>query len=237
MFLWFFRYGTIVFFSIGTVLMGVLTVVQRKKYGLNPWQCIVFTLLLAAVGMAGVRLLAIAEHWEDLLEGDPAGGMSFFGAVFLVPLLMPLLCRPLRLRRLQTLDLCAPCVAGIVGVMRINCWFNDCCGGRMIEYMGENYTPPTQIIDGTWDFLLMGLLLYLNFNGKREGASYPVFMIGYGVMRFLVEFLRDTEKNWLCLSHGQWFSLIAIAIGVLSIHRMGLWVGNRMPEPEDKENA
>lgn len=221
--LWFFRYGTIVFFSAGTVLMGVLTVVQRKRYHLKFWQCMVFTLLLAAVGMAGVRLLAILEHWEDLLEGDPAGGMSFFGAVYLVPLLMPLLCRPLSLRWRQTLDICAPCVAGMVGVMRICCWFSGCCGGRMIEYMGESFQPPTQIIDGAWDFFLMGLLLYLNLDGKREGAAYPAFMISYGVMRFLVEFLRDTEKNWLYLSNGQWFSLIAIVIGVLSIHKLGLW--------------
>ena len=93
----------------------------------------------------------------------------------------------------------------------------------MIEYMGESFQPPTQIIDGAWDFFLMGLLLYLNLDGKREGAAYPAFMIGYGVMRFLVEFLRDTEKNWLYLSNGQWFSLIAIVIGVLSIHKLGLW--------------
>ncbi|MDY5943520.1 MAG: prolipoprotein diacylglyceryl transferase [Oscillospiraceae bacterium] len=234
--MWFYRYGTITFFSIGTVLMGVLAVVQRKKYGLKPWQCVVFTLLLSAVGMAGVRLLAIVERWKDLLEGYTPGGMSFFGAVFLVPLLMPLLCRPFRLRRLQTLDLCAPCVAGIVSVMRINCWFTECCGGRTFEYMGRSFTPPTQIIDGTWDFLLMGLLLYLNLNGKREGASYPIFLVGYGVMRFLVEFLRETEKDWLYLSHGQWFSLLAIAIGALSIHRMGLWP-RKMPVPKDKENA
>lgn len=218
----FWKYGVIVFFSLGTVLMGALMVVQKKLYGLKGRQCVVLTLLLAAVGMTGVRLLAILEHWQELLQGMPAGGMSFFGSVFLVPLVMPLFGRLFRLRPRQTLDICAPCVAGIVGVMRVNCRLTGCCGGRLIEYMGRTIVVPTQIIDGAWDFLLMGVLLYWNLKQKKEGAAYPLFLVGYGVMRFFVEFFRDTEKDWLYLSHGQWFSLIAVGIGLYSMYKLGL---------------
>ena len=39
---------------------------------------------------------------------------------------------------------------------------------------------------------------------------YPVFLGSYGVIRFAVEFLRDTEKNLAGLSAGQIWSLVAI---------------------------
>ena len=33
--------------------------------------------------------------------------------------------------------------------------------------------------------------------------------------RFVIEFLRDTPKDWLKLSHGQWFSIIAVIAGIV----------------------
>lgn len=211
--------STAFFFCLGTVLMGILMFVQRKLYGLQVWKTLLLTLILAAVGLAGVRLLAIAEHWDELLNGYISGGMSFFGSVLLVPLLMPLAGLFFKLRPRQTMDLCAPCVAGIVGVMRINCWISGCCGGFRFIIHGKSFVPPTQIIDGGWDFLLMGFLLWFNLKRKREGIAYPLFLVGYGFMRFFVEFLRDTEKDWLGFSHGQVFSVIALVIGTILILR------------------
>ena len=108
------EHTTITFFTLGTILMLVLNLIRRRQYGLKGWQAFAFTALLAAVGMAGVRLLAILEHLDSLLDGYIAGGMSFFGSVFLVPLLMPLFGKLFGLRRGQTMDLCAPCGAGIL---------------------------------------------------------------------------------------------------------------------------
>lgn len=55
---------------------------------------------------------------------------------------------------------------------------------------------------------------------RNEGQLYPMFMIAYGGLRFVVEFFRDTPKDWLYLGHGQWFGLIAILLGVLWIRRI-----------------
>ena len=47
-------------------------------------------------------------------------------------------------------------------------------------------------------------------------------MLTYGVLRFFVEFLRDTPKDWVTLSHGQWFSLAAIIISAGIFVRKGV---------------
>ena len=62
-------------------------------------------------------------------------------------------------------------------------------------------------------------ILYFLLNCKKAkvvtGIGYPWFLILYGVMRFVIEFLRDTSKNVLLLSRGQWFSVCSIMIGVI----------------------
>ncbi len=195
--------------------MLVLNLIRRKKYGLKGWQALVFTILLAAVGMTGVRLLAILEHFDALLQGQIAGGMSFFGSVLLVPILMPLFGRIFGLRIGQTMDLCAPCVAGIVGVMRIACYLVGCCGAACLVIHGEEVYPPVQLMECAWDLMLMCLLMIPGLPFMREGRGYPLFLVGYGFARFLLEFLRDTEKDWFGLSHGQVFSLLAIAAAII----------------------
>lgn len=49
---------------------------------------------------------------------------------------------------------------------------------------------------------------------KQKGMIYPVYLIGYGVTRFILTFLRY-PKPWLGpLPPGAFWSLIAIAAGL-----------------------
>ncbi len=223
----------ITFILIGTVLMAVLMMIQRRLYRLRVWQALLFTVLLTAVGVAGVRLLAILEGWRNLLAGNLPGGMSLFGAIFLIPILMPFVGFMFRLRAGQTLDLCAPCVAGMFGVMRINCWITGCCGGRVVHYMGRDFVPPVQLIDGGWNFYLMIVLMIFNMKRQKEGIAYAMLMTGYSVMRFIIEFYRDTEKTWFHMSHGQVFSLFCIVIGLIFIIRSGYRFDRPMLDPAE----
>ena len=47
---------------------------------------------------------------------------------------------------------------------------------------------------------------------KAEGKLYAVFLAGYGILRFFVEFLRDTPKGLLGLGDGQWLAILAVLI-------------------------
>ena len=211
--IWMMKYTFAGFFVVGMIVMGVLVFLRRKQYEMPVWKVLVFDLLLSAVGIAGVRLLAIIEHFDALIQGAVAGGMSFFGAVLLVPLLLPLLTRPLGLGFADTNDLSAPCVAGMVGCERINCFLSGCCGGRVIHLSGLEFTPRTQLIELVLDFATMiFLMLWLRKDPeRRKGSGYPMFLLCYCTYRFLLEFIRDTEKNWIGMSHGQVFALIGLA--------------------------
>lgn len=195
---------------LGTLGMFFCVNNRRELFSLSRWQCGAFTALLTTVGVAGAMLLY-------MLESGSFGGVSFFGSVFLIPLVMPVVGLLLRLQAGQTLDICGPCVAIMIGCMRFNCFLSGCCGGWEMCIGSICFNWPTQAIDSITDFSILFWLLRLEAKGKARGALYPLFMLSYSIMRFFVEFLRDTPKDWMFLSHGQWFALTAILLGTVWI--------------------
>lgn len=197
---------------IGTAGMFACAAAKRTRYTMSVWQCALFTWLLTATGVAGAKLLFALEN--GLRSWD---GVSFFGSVFLIPILMPLIGLLFRLKPGQTMDLCAPCVAIMIAVLRVNCFLSGCCGGLFVQIGYSGFRWPTQSMDSIGNVLILMWLLQKEEDGKQKNIQYPLFMICYGIMRFLLEFLRDTPKNWLCLSHGQWFSIASVILGSLWI--------------------
>ena len=130
---------------------------------------------------------------------------------------MPLVGYLFRLRPNQILDICAPCVAVMIACLRVNCFVSGCCGGWEVCLGTLRFAWPTQIIDSLWDLLIMERMMTREQTVPSNGKLYPMFMVMYSLMRFFLEFLRDTPKNWLMLSHGQWFSLAALIVG-------GVWL-------------
>lgn len=85
-----------------------------------------------------------------------------------------------------------------------------------------------------YEFALEGIALFLIlwFFSRRArplGAVSGMFLIGYGIFRFLVEFTREPDSFLgllsLGLSMGQWLSLPMIIVGVLML----VWSYRRAP--------
>ena len=189
--------------------MLTLTLLRRKQYSLTVFSAICFPLVLLLCGISGAKLLFFIESGFTSF-----GGMSFFGSVFLVLLLMPLFGLMFRLKPLQSLDACAPCVASIIAFMRFGCYCAKCCGGVLCTFGTRSFRWPTQLIEGFGDMLILAVLLLLERRETKRGLLYPIFLLSYGSMRFVIEFLRDTPKNILGYSEGQWLALLAVAIAV-----------------------
>ncbi len=204
------QYGYHAFLALGAISMVVLTVLRRTRYKLSAFSAVCFPLLLLICGIAGAKLLYFVESGFASFEG-----MSFFGAVFLVLLLMPLVGLLFKLNPSQSLDACAPCVASIISFMRFGCFCAGCCGGIACAIGEYRFRWPTQLIEGLGDLLILAWLLTLEQKETKKGALYPMFLVSYGAMRFALEFLRATPKNALGLSEGQWLALAGIAIGLI----------------------
>lgn len=203
--------------------LGMLLCVwfRRRRFHLTRLQSIFFALLIVVFGVIGAKVLYVLESLPDSLKnGISLGGSSFFGAVFMVPLMMPLFAKVFRLTSCVVTDICAPCGAVMVGTMRFGCFLAGCCGGWIV-YIGDYYFPwPTQIIESIGDFIILACLLRIEKKGCPQGALYPLFMLSYGILRFFVEFLRYSSNKWIHLAHGHWFSLASILIAILWLRRL-----------------
>lgn len=192
---------------LGFVLMLVLMLKRRARYGLNTGQAILFTVCVMFSGVLGCKVLFILENWGEPIT---VGGFSFFGAVFLVPPLMALFGLLFKLKPRESINAAAPCVNAMIGTIRVGCFLNGCCGGWALE---NGFRWPTQAMESIGDFIILFWLL--SKEEKDDRFLYSRFMLAYSILRFLIEFLRDTAKDWLYLSHGQWFAITASALAAL----------------------
>ena len=206
------------FMALGYVVMLVLMLLpkRRKKYGIGPLKAVLFATAVLICGILGCKLLFIVENIDQVMrEGISFGGFSFFGAALLVPLLMAVIGFAFRMRCVDSLDNSAVNVLGMLGTIRIGCFLNGCCGGTICTLGSRRFRWPTQLFEAVCDFGILAWLLLLESRpNNRRGLLYPRFLISYGAVRFIIEFMRDTPKDWLGLSHGQWFSVIAVIAGI-----------------------
>ena len=164
--------------------------------------------------------LDIFKVWE--------GGMSFHGGFLGVILAMALFARSRKLRWLSVTDFIAPLVPLGLATGRLGNFINGELWGRPTDLPWGMVFP--QAADGIarhpsqlYQFAGEGLLLFaivwvFALKPRAVGAVSAVFLIGYGVLRFLAEFTREPDSFLgllgLGLSMGQWLSLPMIVAGI-----------------------
>lgn len=155
------------------------------------------------------------------------GGMSFHGGFLGVLIAMFLFARKRKLTWLALMDFVAPLVPIGLGTGRLGNFINGELWGRatnasygMIFPQVDNIARhPSQLYELALEGIILFTLLWW-FSGKKRpvGAVSAVFLIAYGLFRFLVEFTRQPDAHLglldLGLSMGQWLSLPMIVIGV-----------------------
>ena len=105
-------------------------------------------------------------------------------------------------------------------VMKANCALSGCCGGRIVGYTAHNEPIhfPSPIVESLTTLLLVAVLLFFEYKGKTNGKLYPISLISYGALRFILNFFRIQEEPFfLGLQKGNVWALVAIFVGLLWI--------------------
>lgn len=192
--------------AIGMLGMMLLMVLRRKLYPDIPvWKMIILGFLLTVAGVAGTMLMFF-------IENGSFGGTSFFGAILFVPLLI-LPAMLLRIPYKTILDLCAPSEALMLAVMKVDCWFNDCCIGKYLPELGFQF--PSQIVEMVASLCIMLALLRLECRTRRTHL-YAWYLILYGATRFVLNWFRYGTKPWIwILPNSIVWSILSVVIGIV----------------------
>ncbi len=160
------------------------------------------------------------------------GGMSFHGGMLGVIAAMIWFARSRQRSWLQVTDFVAPCVPTGLAAGRVGNFINGELWGRLsspdlrwgMVFRGAGDLPrhPSQVYQFLMEGLLLFVLLWLYARKPRlEGQVSAMFLLGYGVFRFIAEYFREPDAHLgilaLGMSMGQWLCVPMVLGG------MGLW--------------
>jgi phosphatidylglycerol---prolipoprotein diacylglyceryl transferase len=123
--------------------------------------------------------------------------------------------------RVKTGDTFALPLALAMVVGRLGCLFNGCCYGTPTNLpWGVRFghpdglsmvRHPTQIYESLFHLAMAVVLLELLWHGWLRGHHLQLYLIAYGVYRFLTEFIRPEPKVLLGLTFYQWGAIVLVA--------------------------
>jgi phosphatidylglycerol:prolipoprotein diacylglycerol transferase len=170
----------------------------------------------------------LAEPWRIFYVWE--GGMSFHGGMLGVILALAWFASSRRRDWLTVTDFFAPLVPLGLAAGRLGNFINAELWGRPADVPWAVVFPnvdgvprhPSQL----YEFALEGVLLFVvlwwfSMRPRPRGAVSGAFLLGYGALRFGVEFTREPDGFLgllaLGLSMGQWLSLPMIVVGAAMI--------------------
>jgi prolipoprotein diacylglyceryltransferase len=121
--------------------------------------------------------------------------------------------------RVKTGDTFALPLALAMAVGRWGCFVYGCCYGVEttlpwgVDFGDGKYRHPTQAYESLFHLAMAGVLLVLLRRHLLPRQHLKVYLIAYGVYRFLTEYIRPEPTLWLGLTFYQWVSL-ALIVGL-----------------------
>lgn len=219
-------YGLMI--ALGIVCCVLLAIYRAKKYQMNPDAILDIAIFSVLAGFIGAKLMYVIVEFPAFLR-DPMSvlgseGFVVYGGIIVGVLTAIVYCRMKKLNFMKYFDLCAPSISLAQGFGRIGCLLAGCCYGRAtdawygIVFPESALAPagvkliPTQIISSVGNFAIMAVLLWYYKRAKHTGNVGAMYMLLYGIGRFLVEMLRNDSRGAVgMLSTSQFISLFIVA--------------------------
>lgn len=230
------------------IFAGVyIAIIRRRPYAIAK-DDVIFASCYAGIGLIiGAKLLyiitlipAIVYNIDEFIK-EPStvlllftGGFVYYGGLLGAGIGCYTYCKQYKLKPNAFYDLFAPSIPLMHGFGRIGCFMAGCCYG--IHYEGPlhvvfsqslgapNGIPlfPIQLVESLINFILFFILIYYNRKPRIVGRVIGIYLISYGCIRFILEFLRgDIMRGVYFISTSQWISLLIIPCGIFCFYYLG----------------
>lgn len=223
---------TIFAFFIVMILCFMISFMRGPAFGMDAKETIAHVIVIIISGFAGVKLLYALQNFS--IPPD-FSGLSFFGTFYFAPIGVLIYNRITKTSWVRSMDFVSLYAALALVLFRINCFRSGCCGAFEIYCFGKTVTPPIQLIEAFFDFLIFAFLWYRESKPLREGAAFPLLLSMYGVVRLVMENYRAEERSLCGMSSGQWNSIICIVVGGIWLYQLRNKALIRRVDPQMKK--
>lgn len=218
------------------MLWFFFTVPSKNKMG-NENTCYI-VLSALAFGFIGSKILVIIENLDFIINDFSCikkllfNGKSIIGGLIGGYFGVRFIKKRLNLENVRTGNKIAPAIALGMAIGRIGCFLAGCCYGIETDLpIGVNFGDgitriPTQLIEIIFCLILFVYLLYKQKTKKDlvPGILFKELVLDYFIFRFIIEFIRGTNKNILFLSIYQVICLLGIVYVVRKMKKeVNLW--------------
>lgn len=227
-----YSYGALLALSFFLANQFALHLARRFGYAENKVEDTVLRAIL--LGVLGSRLGYVIQYPAIYLKNPlqilnlREGGLTVVGGVLFT---MGALWVGLRRKRVSILNmfdfLAGPLLVGMA-FGRLGCFAHGCCHGTLCDLPWAVTFPPgvlgsepagprhpAQLYEMGADLMLLALINWQLPRLKFAGQNFYTFLLGYGLVRFFDEFIKENNVFWHGLSSYQWASLGMALVGLL----------------------
>ena len=180
----------------------------RERLHLRWLSVLLLSVLHTVLGVLSVKVFA-------LFETGNFSNMSLFGGVFFMPLFYWGVAKLAKQKTADVFDVFTICLVFTLMCARLNCIISGCCLGAHIPIEGLTHLCfPTREMELLFYVILLSQLWRKVLSGSARGMIYPIYMISYGIFRFVSETLRVSNRTDSILHISHLWALLSLGIGM-----------------------
>lgn len=205
---WLSDHALILLLSCGTLFNVYWLHRCRERLHLRWLSVLLLSVLHTVLGVLSVKVFALFE------TGD-FSNMSLFGGVFFMPLFYWGVAKLAKQKAADVFDVFTICLVFTLMCARLNCIVSGCCLGAHIPIEGLTHLRfPTRELELLFYVLLLSRLWRKVLSGSARCMIYPIYMISYGIFRFVTETLRFSDRTDSILHVSHLWALLSLGIGI-----------------------
>ena len=223
-----------VLFGMGFLVALVLSSQLCNERGINPDFPYTLIWFIFPLSILGARIYYLAFHGgiDSIIDIFTfwKGGLAVYGGIIggLIGLIIGCLWKKVDI--IAMTDVAAPLLAIGQFFGRIGCIFGECCYGVEVANKALHWFPISVKVHGTYyyatnfyesiiNLVLFFVLTILLRKIKIKGVNTCAYLVGYGLIRFILETFRAQEQTLFIGNYpvSKLVSIVCVLIGVIGI--------------------
>lgn len=180
----------------------------KDRLRIGRLAAVVLGIISVVPGVISTFALSGLENWGNPLSS----GFSLFGSILIEPWFFIAGAKIFRRNIRDVLDVYTLCAIAGLFAARVNCLVTGCCLGALMPH-SDTVRWPTRETEMVFHLILFVILYKKTCKNKLPGSIFPIYMISYGVFRFIEEWFREGRRVLGPMHMAHLWAILSLIVG------------------------